>query len=266
MSAGCWTCTGASSASSESLPRRAGGRETVPRVGAGADHHGAHVPPPAQAAHGRAGCVSGEAGSGKRELDAEARRRLGAPRRSSSRRSTCPSQYPRPSPSSHYPWRVPQGGERCTRASGSGWGYFRCLLLNSVTLYFVLGEGGLILVADMVRRARVPGAAGGVHAQQQHVRHRAPRAPTSTCSCSDSGPPPSSSERSPQRCSVVKAVSASNATTLQPRVAICRPLAPRSSPTPTNALICRRCCRLQWRQVQFRYVYSQQFTVGFSPV
>ncbi|GJN29465.1 hypothetical protein PR202_gb17691 [Eleusine coracana subsp. coracana] len=40
-----------------------------------------------------------------------------------------------------YPWRMPQGGE-VHPCVGFWMGYFRCLLRNSVTLYFVLGNEG----------------------------------------------------------------------------------------------------------------------------
>ncbi|OEL21524.1 hypothetical protein BAE44_0017454 [Dichanthelium oligosanthes] len=60
---------------------------------------------------------------------------------------------------SHYPWRMPQGGE-VHPCVGFWMGYFRCLLRNRVTLYFVLGNddsdgeapppGGLSLVEELI--------------------------------------------------------------------------------------------------------------------
>ncbi|KAK3131777.1 hypothetical protein QOZ80_6AG0511300 [Eleusine coracana subsp. coracana] len=51
----------------------------------------------------------------------------------------------------YYPWRMPQGGE-VHPCVGFWMGYFRCLLRNRVTLYFVLEEeeGGLGLVEELV--------------------------------------------------------------------------------------------------------------------
>ncbi|KAL6861922.1 hypothetical protein ACP4OV_017622 [Aristida adscensionis] len=42
---------------------------------------------------------------------------------------------------SHYPWRMPQGGE-VHPCVGFWMGYFRCMLRNRVSLYFVLGNDG----------------------------------------------------------------------------------------------------------------------------
>jgi hypothetical protein len=50
---------------------------------------------------------------------------------------------------SHYPWRMPQGGE-VHPCVGFWMGYFRCMLRNRITLYFVLGEGSLGLLADLI--------------------------------------------------------------------------------------------------------------------
>ncbi|CAN6190426.1 unnamed protein product [Urochloa humidicola] len=55
--------------------------------------------------------------------------------------------------SSHYPWRMPLGGE-VHPCVGFWMGYFRCLLRNRITLYFVLGnddsDGGFDLVTDLI--------------------------------------------------------------------------------------------------------------------
>lgn len=68
---------------------------------------------------------------------------------------------------SHYPWRMPEGGE-VHPCVGFWMGYFRCLLRNRISLYFVLGDddddddeappqpprapggGGLGLVAELI--------------------------------------------------------------------------------------------------------------------
>jgi exocyst complex component 7 len=50
---------------------------------------------------------------------------------------------------SHYPWRMPQGGE-VHPCVGFWMGYFRCMLRNRITLYFVLGEGSLSLLAGLI--------------------------------------------------------------------------------------------------------------------
>ncbi|CAN6164846.1 unnamed protein product [Urochloa humidicola] len=54
---------------------------------------------------------------------------------------------------SHYPWRMPLGGE-VHPCVGFWMGYFRCLLRNRITLYFVLGnddsDGGFDLVTDLI--------------------------------------------------------------------------------------------------------------------
>lgn len=41
---------------------------------------------------------------------------------------------------SHYPWRMPQGGE-VHPCVGFWMGYFRCLLRNRISIYFILGGG-----------------------------------------------------------------------------------------------------------------------------
>ncbi|XP_062233448.1 exocyst complex component EXO70A1-like [Phragmites australis] len=54
---------------------------------------------------------------------------------------------------SHYQWRMPQSGE-VHPCVGFWMGYFRCMMRNRVSLYFVLGnedgDGGLSLVAELI--------------------------------------------------------------------------------------------------------------------
>ena len=56
---------------------------------------------------------------------------------------------------SHYPWRMPQGGE-VHPCVGFWMGYFRCLLRNRISLCFVLGGSG-----DGDGEDAPPGAEGG---------------------------------------------------------------------------------------------------------
>ncbi|EAZ36052.1 hypothetical protein OsJ_20359 [Oryza sativa Japonica Group] len=84
------------------------------------------------------------------------------PKRRSPRWWTPPARCVRGLPASirsHYPWRMPQGGE-VHPCVGFWMGYFRCMLRNRVSLYLVLagGDGGETATTP----ALAPGGEGGL--------------------------------------------------------------------------------------------------------
>lgn len=117
----------------------------------------------------------------------------------------------------HYPWRMPQAGE-VHPCVGFSMGYFRCMLRNRVSLYFVLAGGGGDeptmpfepseggLVAELISCLEAvleekSGALAFPGLRQVFMLNTTPRAPscaapsapTSCCSCRPDGSAPARS-------------------------------------------------------------------------